>query len=241
MAFDLIGCMKLSGGKHRPLWDDPCTDEDLIGCMELFDGKYRPRLNGGMGFCTDDKVGCMELSDGKHRPVLTYSEYDSAEELYNDCCEPCEDCGSCWDACERPRFITASFSGINWCTSEPTCGLGFPSPSINTQFTLEVVEPEIGDTCRWLYQDTGGGGSGLWVVIIVTVRGSPYFDMLWYCFYGYCTANPPNISQANLFSRSAYFLCGPPISNSLASSFTVGGCSGAPKAYGGNVAVDWSP
>ncbi len=222
MAYDLIGCMELSGGKYRPKWSGPCFGSDLIGCMELSGGKYRPRLNSGFGLCLDDKTGCMELSGGKYRPVLTYDEYADEAELLAACCPDCNECAVCFDVCLDRFFIQVTFEGIE------TCAGVVKGPTVNTTFML----PYTGSSgfCEWEYI----GGSYLVQVRqqdIIPGGGIRY--------------------QVNYFIGSAQFQLFLPESDAFPSCDDVGetnvftnswdSCVGTTRGKNGTATITWDP
>ena len=247
MAYDLIGCMELSGGKYRPVWTNPCTDADMVGCMELSGGKHRPKLVGGFGTCTDDKTGCMELSGGKYRPILTYGGYDSLQELIDACCVSVE-CSVCSFPGGVPQFIEITFSDIIWC---PGDGGGYPSP--NQKFVLEwdqtltdcfSCQSGISTACAWLY-NVSGEFRILCVIETVQATGTKYIllglmatSQLMGC--SSCTAEwTPEIFVPLDGGQFPEFTC---LDTNYSNDRDSGDCSYlSNQGYGGSAVINWSP
>lgn len=235
MTVEIIGCMEDSVDGWRPVWQYPCNvEETMIGCTrEGLDGLV-PVLLNGFSMCPGEKEGCMRLVGGVYKPVLIYEEYADSQALLDACCF---ECTVCWSIGTTPRFIEITFSDLIWCSGEPDCE-EFPDPAdINVSFICTSVPPDAGETCRWTYDDTGEGGSGLWVHVVLTVG---IFDTFVAIYYGWCTV-APGVLVVNLFFAGAIFECvdtGP-----YDSTFLISRCSGPgpSKAYEGSAVIDWNP
>lgn len=239
MSYNLIGCMEMCDDGLCPVWTNPCLGPDLVGCMELNGGILRPKLIGGIGLCPDDKTGCMELIDGKLRPVLIFDEYNSADELYGDCCFLCIECGVCWDPCERPQYIEVTFSDVIWCMPDRGCFQNSPpwGTDPNVRYTLEYVGG-VWDSygkCKWCYSGPSGFDISLFMYVFSGVKAIVVQYKC--CWTGRCGDLGGNLMFSGTLNP---FTCGDTnISNTLDSM--VCNIAGIRCGYDGTVVINWNP
>jgi hypothetical protein len=138
---EISGCNKVIGGTRYPSWANPCNpDDSLDGCYREVLGQLAPVLQEPIGMCDGEIVGCHKESGGYLVPVLQFPEYNSLQELIDNCCEESssssssessssssesssssdpypdgEPCSACQDG-PTPRFLSVVITGGTPCS-----------------------------------------------------------------------------------------------------------------------------